>query len=133
MRKQRGNVMDGQDCARACTPENSTQKRARSSPTLQTPHREPKRISLRQQDQNRNSLSPRVLSQTFRNRSNHNPKPKERWTDSELRALTDFVLFYCEGNAWPAHKREDFWGSASEFVQTRSGLSTCRTGRYTVY
>ncbi|XP_065887166.1 uncharacterized protein [Dysidea avara] len=123
--------MDGQDCARACTPENSTQKRARSSPTLQTPHREPKRIPLRQQDQNRNSLSPRVLSQTFRNRSNHihNPKPKERWTDSELRALTDFVLFHCEGNAWPAHKREDFWGSASEFVQARSGLSTCRTAQ----
>ena len=78
MCKQCGNEMDDQDCARACTPENSSQKRTRSSPMLQTPHREPKRIPLRQQEQNGDGLSPRVLSQTFSNGTNHRPNYKAK-------------------------------------------------------
>ena len=123
--------MDEQECARFCTPENLTKKRSRSSPTLQTPHRESKRIPLRQWNQNcaENSevgLSPprpRVLSETFSKKSN----PKEKWTDDELAALTEFVLFHTEGTTWPSHKQEGFWSAASEFVQTRSGH--CRSGK----
>ena len=72
---------------------------------LQTPYRETKRIPLRQLDQIRNSLSPRVLSQTFSRRSK---KAKEKWTDAELKALTEFVLFHSGGDAWPAHKWMSF-------------------------
>jgi len=81
------------------------QKCARSSPTLQTPHR---RIPIRQLYQYGNGLLLRVLSDNFCNRLSHRPKAKEKWTDAELRALTDFVLFHWDGNAWPAHKHEDF-------------------------
>jgi len=122
--------MDNQECARSSTPEISSQKRPRGSPTLQTPYRKSKRIPLRQLDQNGNSLSPRVLSQTFSRRSK---KTKEKWTDAELKALTEFVLLHGEGDAWPAHKQDEFWRRASEFVQTRSGQTTCRTGMGYMY
>jgi len=80
--------MDDQDCTKACTPVASSQKCAKSSTKLQTPHRESKRIPIRQLEQNGNSLLPRFLSDNFSNRLNHRPKAKEKWTNA---ALTDFV------------------------------------------
>jgi len=48
-----------------------------------------------------------------------NSKLQEKWSDLELQAIIEFVLFQSDGSSWPAHKQEAFWNSASENVHTR--------------
>ena len=55
---------------------------------------------------------------------------QEKWSDAELQTLVEFVLFYSEGINWPFNKHEDFWNSAGEFVQTRTGSVVCRSGKH---
>ena len=129
MRRESANGMDDENCAKDSTPEPLTKKRLRSSPTLITPHRELKRIPFRQRVQNENFPRPRCLSQSFVPPTQGSDK-QEKWSDAELRALVEFVLFYSEGIKWPSHKREDFWNSAGEFVQTKAGSSVCRSGKH---
>jgi len=45
------------------------------------------------------SLPPHVLSESF-SKSNSS---QEKWTDAELGALTEFVLFHTEGDTWLSH------------------------------
>ena len=37
-----------------------------------------------------------------------------------MKALTEFVLFHTTGEKWPTHKHQEFWRSASEFIQQRA-------------
>ncbi|XP_065900800.1 uncharacterized protein [Dysidea avara] len=123
--------MEELSCARACTPESTAPKRPRSSPTLLTPHRDPKRTPrtpLREKDCNGNHTLPRVLSESFDRVVKKGASASTKWSDAELKALTEFILFHSEGNSWPAHKRDVYWQSASEFVHTRSGHSIYRSG-----
>ena len=123
--------MEELSCARVCTPESTAPKRPRSSPTLLTPHRDPKRTPrtpLREKDCNGNHTLPRVLSESFDRVVKKGASASPKWSDAELKALTEFILFHSEGNSWPAHKRDVYWQSASEFVHTRSGHSIYRSG-----
>ena len=119
--------------------QNSVQKCPRSSPTQHTPHRQQKRIPLRElatdNDDADNRLLPLRLTYGTGNSSveSHNPptKSKEVWSDCELKSLTEFVLFHTSGESWPSHKLKAFWNSASEFIKNRGGASnTCRSGMW---
>jgi len=117
-------------------------KRLRSSPTGCTPTRQEKRAPLRslanheaqheadeaQQESSRSNVSqqlqstpaglqPRALinSTGFTKHGS-----KEKWTEEELKALAEFVLFHTPGESWPAHKNEEFWISASDFIKHRA-------------
>ena len=119
--------------------QNSAQKRPRSSPTRRTPHRQQKRIPLRElttdDDDAGRRLLPLQLTYETENVSveSHNPptKSKEVWSDCELKSLTEFVLFHTLGDSWPSQKLNAFWNSASQFVKNRGGASnTCRSGMW---
>ena len=129
VRQKSTNDMDDENCAKDSMPEPLMKKRPRSSPTLITPHRELKRTPFRQKMQDENFPRPRVLSQCFV-RPKQGSDKQEKWSDPELRALVEFVLFYSEGITCPSHKCEDFWNSASEFVRTRAGSGVCRSGKH---
>ena len=53
---------------------------------------------------------------------------KEQWSENEVEALTQFVLFYTSGEKWPAHKKTNFWTGASGFIQQRVGTAVTRSG-----
>ena len=129
VRKISANGMDDEICAKDSTPGPLCNKRPRSSPTLHTPQRELKRTPFRQKMQDENFSRPRVLSQCFVS-PKQGPDKQEKWSDDELRALVEFVLFYSDGITWPSHKREEFWNSASEFVLTRAASGVCRSGKH---
>ena len=39
-------------------------------------------------------------------------KAKEKWSDTEIEALVEFLLFHSTGDRWPTHKQDGFWSSA---------------------
>jgi len=51
---------------------------------------------------------------------------KEKWSNDELKALVECILFHSSGELWPSHKQEVFWNNAGEFVKESSGNSQCR-------
>ena len=53
---------------------------------------------------------------------------KEQWSENEVEALAQFVLFYTPGEKWPAHKQLNFWTGASDFIQQRVGTDVTRSG-----
>ena len=103
-------------------------KRPRGSPTFHTSHRARKRTPLRQKIPDETSLAPRVLRLSAQPTEQSNSKLQEKWSDLELQAMTEFVLFHSNGDSWPAHKQKAFWNSASEYVHTRGGNNIVRTG-----
>ena len=45
---------------------------------------------------------------------------KKKWTEQEVKALAEFILFHTPGDyKWPSHKQSIFWASASKFVEHR--------------
>ena len=85
-------------------------------------------MALREIATNGTSLAPRQLIQPSERNSVPSPqKVNEKWSDSELKALVEFVLFYNTGENWPGHKQTEFWSSASTFVSSRSGVATERS------
>lgn len=99
-------------------------KRDRGTPTGHTPHRPKKRVSLREQEESglQSGKSGRRLP-LFTQTS------LGTWSVDEVKALTEFILFYTEVDKWPTHKREHFWKSAATFVQRRAHTTFVRTGR----
>ena len=117
----------------SCNASSEPRKRPGSSPTYLTPHRREKRVPLRELVANNGSgvaATPRSLSQAFQcldktiGTSVVQPSKDEKWSDTEKKALVEFLLFHCTGECWPAHKNMEFWSSASDFVRTRSGCTT---------
>lgn len=54
----------------------------------------------------------------------------ETWSANESRALVEFILFYCDPNAWPDYgKKHKFWKELAEFVQLRAGTQIKRSGK----
>lgn len=107
------------------TPKDVVSKRPRGLPTMYTPHREQKRVSLWESIAANNALEPRRLTYVCVNNSINNVK--EKWCNDELKALIEFVLFHSSGEHWPSHKQAKFWNSAGQFVKERSGSSLCRS------
>jgi len=110
------------------SPVSVSMKRPRGSPTFHTPHRVRKRIPLRQKTPEETMVELHVLrlSQPL---EQPNSKLQEKWSDQELQALIEFVLFLSDGDSWPAHKQDTFWNSASEYVHTRGGSNVVRMGK----
>jgi len=127
--------MDGTDCARSSTPENITKTPFSGTPMFQNPRKSNKRMPLREKVQDSTShhvpRARRMLSTYYQEASvdDRMDKPKEKWTDAEVKALVEFVLFHSTGDSWPAHKQDAFWSNASEFVQNRAGINLCRSGK----
>ena len=129
------------DCARADrdresdpSDETANSKRPRGFPTLSTPHRQEKRVALRDLVNHEVNHEGRVQG----DREDHGdtqPTPnlaprrliscressysREKWSDEEVKALAEFVLFHTPGDKWPSLKQNAFWTSASEFVEQR--------------
>ena len=74
------------------------------------------------------TLQPRRLSLSS---SGHQPTKDKNWNDAELKALVEFILFHTTGENWPTHKQMNFWSSASDFISSRSGITTRRIGMCT--
>ena len=101
-------------------------KRPRSSPTYLTPHRSEKRVPLWELVAKNGSdaaAAPRLLSEAFQCLDETSqgtkvvrPCKDEKWRDSEIKALVEFVVSL----HWPSHKSMEFWSSASDFVHARS-------------
>ena len=111
--------------------ESVVSKRPRS-PTRCSPQSQSKRVPLREITEVNNLQSPRLLPSrlTYKDESNKQLKSKVEWSNSELKALTEFVLFHTTGETWPSHKQVAFWKSAGEFVKNRGGVdSTYRSGK----
>ena len=103
------------------------------SPTRCSPQSQSKRVPLRDLAEANNLSSRRLLPSrlTYKEvESNKQPKSKVEWSNSELKALTEFVLFHTTSETWPSHKHMAFWKSAGEFVKNRGGVdSVCRSGK----
>ena len=142
--------MDSDGSARTPTPENVATKRPRTSPTLQTPQRSAKRTPLRERVQNESPrasqnatvrVSPRQRRLPFQKLGQPSPVNQttqnsgEKWSDAEIKALVEFVLFHSSGDSWPTHEQDMFWNSAGEFLQKRTKSNLRRTGKIliTVY
>ena len=125
--------MDREDCVRTPTPGIETKKRPRTSLTLHMPQRNAKRTQLRERACNFTvHIAPRwtrlPLDQpTFVDEVTH--KAKEKWSDTEIEMLVEFLLFHSTGDCWPTHKQDGFWSSDGEFVQTRTKTHICRSGK----
>ena len=121
-----------QDCGRTETDRLSQEadkiaisKRPRGSPTLSTPHRQEKRVALRElvnhevdhhhQASNRDHLGDCHDEQETRAMLTLTPRrlvtrtdeniTREKWSEEEVEALAEFVLFYTPGDKWPSHKQ----------------------------
>jgi len=111
--------------------ENESRKHPRGSPTLLTPQRAQKRVPLREIVVNGARQLEQQLEQPLEcNSVPGTQKTNEKWSDEELKALVEFVLFYSTGDTWPGHKQTEFWSNAGTFVSSRSGATTTRTGMY---
>ncbi|XP_065884177.1 uncharacterized protein [Dysidea avara] len=137
-------VQDHENC---CDESLSVGKRPRG-----TPIRQQKRIPLRHlanhetqqeaqelaQESPRNEISqqlqsnsvilqPRTLIGSVQGAANTTRDSKEKWTEKELKALAEFILFHSTpGEKWPANKHQEFWINASEFVKQRANTPGVR-------
>ena len=105
------------------------QKCPRGSPTCLTPHQCQKRVPLREISAATNgTVQPRRLSNLCLSSSGHQLSKDENWNDAELKVLVQFILFHTTGDNWPTHKQKHF---ASDFISSRSGITTKRSGMCT--
>ena len=123
------------------------QKRPRGTPTFLTPTKPSKRRVPRRMlhgvpsaRQARRRLA--VEDVEGPQQSDHHPVDEQRiptrysrrsndtWSNAEIKALVEFILFHCEGNKWPSHHRMEFWNAAAAFVMTRAKASHQRSGKY---
>ena len=54
----------------------------------------------------------------------------DSWSEAEVKALVEFILFHCNGDKWPTHHQMEFWNSAACFIQTRAKTSHKISGIY---
>ena len=101
-------------------------KRQRGTPTFQTPHRLNKRLPLREAA----DLESSARRLTF---SADTETSQETWSDAELQALVEFVLFHGTGECWPTHKRTEYWKNAADFVKMRAKTSRGRTSEFDIH
>ena len=102
-------------------------KRPRGTPTFLTPVRANKRVPLREIDA-QGTVSELAAQRTLATSSEVVERKKHiRWSQSELRALVEFVLLHCESNSWPAHMNMEMWEAAGQFIKTRTGKEIVRS------
>ena len=97
--------------------------RVQSSPTLMTPVRAQKRAPLREIVEEVGETRMQLTYESDESRSIN-------WSNDELKALVEFILFNGKGDVWPTHHRMDFWSSAAGFIKMRSNTSNQRSSNY---
>ena len=79
------------------------------------PQRNAKRTPLRERAHNSTvHVAPRQRRLPFDQPSlvdEATQKPKEKWSDAEIEALVELVLFHSAADSWPTHKQDGFWCS----------------------
>ena len=92
---------------------------ALSCSSLSTPRRPRQRVPLRQ--------LPETVSrkQLFEPEASISSLP---WSEKEVKALVEFILFHDSCDRWPSTKNTKFWKAVSLFVHQRSGADMSRTG-----
>ena len=90
------NPRDGTPTGRVLLP-----KRLRGTPTFQTPHRPRKRAPLRGIVAGEGDEIP-VRHLSFD--AGPQMEPMGAWSEVEVKALVEFVLFHTTGESWPTHK-----------------------------
>ena len=43
----------------------------------------------------------------------------DSWSEAEVKALIEFILFHSKGDKWPTHHQMEFCDAAAGFVQSR--------------
>lgn len=107
-----------------CTPKQSprSRKRIRGTPTFETPHRPRKSQRVPLKEQGNGQAYRRCLFVQDKG------EKSEPWSEDELKALVEFVLFNSE--SWPTHKQYEFWNKAADFVRNRASTGHTRSGKY---
>ena len=62
-----------------------------------------------------------VPKQLFDGPGSHVP-----WSEKEVKALVEFILFHSPGDKWPTTKNDHFWRNAAMFVKECSMLRTSK-------
>ena len=121
------------------TPPGTPFKRGRPSPMGVTPEQKRKtrrRTPLRPAS----SELPQGRTLTYSDETHQVQQPQQHagrcqfvslaaWTDAEMRALVEFLLFYLPGNQWPStSKKLKLWSSAAKFIHERTGGQQQRSG-----
>ena len=65
-----------------------------------------------------------TAKQLFDGPRNHVP-----WSEKEVKALVEFILFHSPGDKWPTTKNDHFWRNAALFVKERSSANMLRTSK----
>ena len=97
---------------------------------MKTPCRPAKRTPLREKVLNSDFalvIPQRILHQPH-NQATPRSIPKDKWSDAEIKALIEFVLFHSTGDKWPSQKQDSFWNCASDYLQSRAGDCVRRSG-----
>lgn len=55
--------------------------------------------------------------------------PLPKWTEAELKCLTEFIMLYTEGKKWISHKNMNFWNQAAVYIQQLLQTFHRRTGK----
>lgn len=99
-----------------------SRKRLRCSSTPVTPHTARKRVPLRESaaQEGEKILARRLFVPGF----------QDVWTESELKALVEFVLFHGTGDHWPTHKQKLYWKNAAEFVKKQTAACHVRSRKF---
>lgn len=101
--------------ATVTTPDNpGGMKRSRGTPTMLTP-RPPRKRAVRRLT---------FADQEDRDRADYNT-----WSEDEVKALVEFVLFHSNTKAWPSHNHQSFWSNAAVYVKHRSSSTCKRSGK----
>ena len=51
------------------------------------------------------------------------------WTDAEVKALVEFILFHFSGSKWPSDHQMDFWEAAASFIKSRAQAKDEESGK----
>ena len=55
------------------------------------------------------------------------------WSEQEVKALVEFILFHTPGDNWPTTKNDHFWRNAAMFVKERSCANVLRTSKVVLH
>lgn len=99
-------------------------KRLRGTPTLMTPQRPRKRAPMR-------GLCMGIRRLTFEDETGSMTRHTiTKWSDAEVKAVVEFVLFHGDSTTWPTHNQLEFWSNAANFVKSRANSTCKRSGMY---
>lgn len=89
------------------------------------------RMTSRRRNAPRKDLLPRFHEQASQSpgvTTSGPSAPLPKWTEAELKCLTEFIMLYTEGTTWISHKNMNFWNQAAVYIQQLLQTFHRRTG-----